>query len=102
MKIRLLMKMDPEENIPTYDSIFRDDSDSEDDDEEYNTEASLLRRREKRMWEEERRSILFSYNRDSYYSTSSALLLYELAWRYKRIFFNTIQLIRSHLYNTNF
>ena len=40
------MKMDPEENVPEYDQIFRDDSDSEDED--YDTEASLLRRRERR------------------------------------------------------
>ena len=78
-QVRLLMKMDPEENVPEYDQIFRDDSDSEEED--YDTESSLLRRREKRLWEEEREKLLFSYTRDSYTSTSSALLVYELAWR---------------------
>ena len=78
------MKLDPEENVPEYDQIFRDDSDSEDENEDFDTEASLLKRREKRLWEEERRGILFSYGRDSYFSTSSALLVYELAWRLSR------------------
>ena len=81
-QVRLLMKMDPEENVPEYDQIFRDDSDSEEED--YDTESSLLRRREKRLWEEEREKLLFSYTRDSYTSTSSALLVYELAWRLSR------------------
>lgn len=81
-QVRLLMKMDPEENVPEYDQIFRDDSDSED--EEHDTEASLLRRREKRHWEEERERLLFSYNRDSFTGSSSALLVYELAWRLSR------------------
>ena len=76
------MKMDPEENVPEYDQIFRDDSDSED--EEHDTEASLLRRREKRLWEEERERLLFAYNRDSFTGSSSALLVYELAWRLSR------------------
>ena len=82
-QVRLLMKMDPEENVPEYDQIFRDD-DSDSEDEEYDTEASLLRRRERRHWEEERERLLFSYTRDSYTSTSSALLVYELAWRLSR------------------
>lgn len=74
------MKMNPEEMVPEYDQIFRDDSDSED--EEYgDTEASLLRRREKGQWEEERERLLFSYTRDSWTCSISALLLYELAWR---------------------
>jgi len=83
-QVRLMMKLDPEENVPEYDQIFRDDSDSEDENEDFDTEASLLKRREKRLWEEERRGILFSYGRDSYFSTSSALLVYELAWRLSR------------------
>ena len=76
------MKMDPEENVPEYDQIFRDDSDSEDED--HDTEASLLRRREKRHWAEERERVLFTYIRDSYTGTSSALLVYELASRLSR------------------
>ena len=83
-QVRLLMKLDPEENVPEYDQIFRDDSDSEDENEDFDTEASLLKRREKRLWEEERRGILFKYSRDSYFSTSSAVLLYDLAWRLSR------------------
>ena len=55
------MKLDPEENVPEYDQIFRDDSDSEDEAEDDDTEAGLLRRREKRLWEEERGRVLFRY-----------------------------------------
>lgn len=80
-QVRLLMKLDAEENVPEYQQIFRDEEDSEEDEERFDTEASLLKRRERRLWEEERKSVLFSYTRDSYYSSSSALLLYELAWR---------------------
>jgi len=83
-QVRLLMKLDPEENVPEYDQIFRDDSDSEDEAEDDDTEAGLLRRREKRLWEEERGRVLFSYTRDSYTGTSSAVTLYELAWRLSR------------------
>ena len=76
------MKLDAEENVPAYEEIFRDEDDSDEEEEErFDTEASLLKRREKRLWEEERKSVRFSYTRDSYYSSSSALLLYELAWR---------------------
>ena len=40
--------------------------------------------REKREWDEKRRGVLFAYERDSYFSSSSALALYELAWRISR------------------
>ena len=36
-------------------------------------EDSLVRRREKMEWEGRRKSILFAYERDSYFSSSSAL-----------------------------
>ena len=83
-QVKLLMKLDPEENIPEYDQIFRDEDDSEEEDERYDTEASLLKRRDRRIWEEERKSILFSYTRDSYFGSSSAVILYLLAWRLSR------------------
>lgn len=90
-QVRLLMRRDTDEQIPEYDEIFRDDSDSEDDSEdEYGEkrkrfdEESLLKKRERREWEEQRHGILFSYTRDSYFGTSSALQLYELAWRMSR------------------
>ncbi|XP_075920400.1 cell division control protein 45 homolog [Petromyzon marinus] len=47
-------------------------------------EESLLRRidrrRERRAWEEKRQEILFEYEQFEYHGTSSALLLFELAW----------------------
>ena len=38
----------------------------------------------KRLWEEEREGLLFAYNQDSFTGSSSALLVYELAWRLSR------------------
>jgi len=90
-QVRLLMKQDAEEQIPEYEQIFRDDSDSEDDSEDENgesrqrfDESSMVRRRERKAWEEQRHGILFAYNRDSYYGSSSALEMYELAWKMSR------------------
>lgn len=90
-QVRLMMKQDVEEQIPQYDDIFRDDeSDSEDEEDEFGEkrkrydEESLLRRREKREWEAKRKTILFNYERDSYFSSSSALYMYELAWKMSR------------------
>ena len=86
-----MMKQDAEEQIPEYEQIFRDDSDSEDDSEDENgdrkqrfDESSMVRRRERKVWEEQRHGILFAYNRDSYYGSSSALEMYELAWKMSR------------------
>ena len=45
---------------------------------------NILIIREKREWDEKRRGVLFAYERDSYFSSSSALALYELAWRISR------------------
>jgi len=90
-QIRLLMKRDSDEDIPEYDQIFRDDSDSEEESEdEYGErrpkydEESLVKRRERREWEEARHATLFTYTRDSYYGSSSALQIYELAWKMSR------------------
>ena len=73
------MKLDAEENVPEYDQVFRDEDSEEEDEERFDTEASLLKRRDRRIWEEERKSILFSYTRDSYFGSSSAVILYLLA-----------------------
>jgi len=90
-QVRLCMKQDAEEQIPEYDDIFRDsDSESEDEEDEFGEkrrrfdEESLLKRRERREWEERRRGVLFAYERDSYFGSSSALALYELAWKMSR------------------
>ena len=85
------MKQDVEEQIPEYESIFRDESDSEEESEDEDgerrpkyDESSMTRRRERKEWEEQRHRILFAYNRDSYYGSSSALEMYELAWKMSR------------------
>jgi cell division control protein 45 len=86
-----MMKQEAEEQIPEYDDIFRDDdSESEDEEDEFGEkrrrydEESLVKRRDRREWEGRRKGILFAYERDSYFSSSSALYLYELAWKMSR------------------
>jgi len=90
-QVRLLMKQDVEEQIPEYEQIFRDDSESEDESEDENgerrqrfDESSMVKRRDRKVWEEQRHGILFAYNRDSYFGSSSALEMYELAWKMSR------------------
>ena len=84
-QIRLLMKLDSEEDVPEYERIFRDDDDdSEEEEDRYDTEASLLKRREKRLWAQEREYVLRNYQKFSYFGSSSAVLLYMLAWRLSR------------------
>jgi len=87
-QVRLLMKQDALEEIPEYEQIFREDSDSEEESDDEGRqkfdESSMIRRRERKVWEEQRHGILFAYNRDGYYGSSSALEMYELAWKMSR------------------
>ena len=91
--------------------IFRDESDNEEDggsdeDEEGNyagqddhdenvdygnskrrrrfDEKSIIKRRDRRLWEEQRAKILFDYQQFSFVGPSTAVLMYELAWRMSR------------------
>lgn len=41
----------------------------------------MLKRREKRQWEEKRNQVMFEYTQNSFYGRSSALLIFELAWK---------------------
>uniref|UniRef100_UPI00358EA529 cell division control protein 45 homolog n=1 Tax=Myxine glutinosa TaxID=7769 RepID=UPI00358EA529 len=80
--------------LPDYDEIFREDEESdggeeemdEDDQNQKGTtdedeiEVSIERRRKRRLWEEKRRELVFEYEQYEYFGTSSALLLFELAW----------------------
>ncbi|XP_058464632.1 cell division control protein 45 homolog [Malaya genurostris] len=100
-QVRILGEINPEESIPEFDAIFQD-SESEDDDDhddaidnsdeegegpsrEQNRiqkiEQRLLKRRQRREWEEKRIKIMFEYTQFSYYGNSSALIIFELAWR---------------------
>ncbi len=99
-QVRLLMKEEEEEDIPSYDEVFREESDEEDDgasdeDDENNDfnavhkkkrfdEASIMKRRDRRLWEQQRTEILFEYQQFSYYGSSTALTMYELAWKMSR------------------
>jgi len=93
-QIRLLMKEDPDEGIPDPDDIFRDD-DSEEEEEEWEEdeygekrrrydEGTLMKAREKREWDTRRQKLLFEYTQYSFYGSSTALTMYELAWKMSR------------------
>ncbi|XP_039728837.1 cell division control protein 45 homolog isoform X1 [Pteropus medius] len=94
-QIKLLIKQDDDLEVPAYDDIFRD----EEEDEEYSGNtgdgsepsekrtrleeeivAQTMKRRERREWEARRRDILFDYEQYEYYGTSSAMVIFDLAW----------------------
>ncbi|GLG94444.1 CDC45-related protein, partial [Gryllus bimaculatus] len=92
-QVKLLVPRSDDEKIPHPSEIFRDESDEDDDDDEsgdegdrqdrrrQKAEEAMRKRREKRQWEENRNHVLFSYTQYSYYGRSSAVVMYELAWR---------------------
>ncbi|KAG8597293.1 hypothetical protein GDO81_002240 [Engystomops pustulosus] len=97
-QIKLLIKQDDDLEIPAYDDIFRDDEDEDEDDDSGNesegsepsgkrrrfdegaVERRIERRRQRREWEARRREILFDYEQYEYHGTSSAMMMFELAW----------------------
>ncbi|CAM9117802.1 unnamed protein product [Lampetra fluviatilis] len=100
-QVKLLVRKDDEVDVPAYDHLFRDDDDVDEVEEGggggrggrgrgrggealWWSQESLLRRidrrRERRAWEEKRQEILFEYEQFEFHGTSSALLLFELAW----------------------
>ncbi|EFX82665.1 hypothetical protein DAPPUDRAFT_302385 [Daphnia pulex] len=109
-QVCILGKVNEKEDIPTYEDIFGNDDDDDedegsnpsdgeangdDDDEEEVRESKskrqkldpaemVMRRREKRLWHEKRKEILFNYMQFSFYSSSTALLMFELAWKLSR------------------
>ncbi|CAK6440276.1 unnamed protein product [Pipistrellus nathusii] len=95
-QIKLLIKQDDDLEVPAYDDIFRDD---EEEDEEHSEDkddgsepsekrprleeeivAETMKRRERREWEARRRDILFDYEQYEYHGTSSAMVMFDLAW----------------------
>lgn len=110
-QIRILNKPDQDEETPEYQEIFRDESDDEevnddddDNDEDNNddeivnsddeeiiesrqskrrrlNEEDIIKRRERREWERKRETILFNYMQYSYYGKSSAVVVFEMAWK---------------------
>ncbi|XP_039628110.1 cell division control protein 45 homolog isoform X2 [Polypterus senegalus] len=100
-QIKLLIKQDDDLGIPSYDDIFRDDDDEEEGNEDDSgnesddgqepsgkrrkfegdaVERRIERRRERREWEARRKEILFDYEQYEYHGTSSAIIMFELAW----------------------
>lgn len=95
-QIKLLIKQDDDLEIPAYDDIFRD----EEEDEEHSANESdkgsepsekrtrleeeiveqTMKRRQRREWEARRRDILFDYEQYEYHGTSSAMVMFDLAW----------------------
>ncbi|XP_024942736.1 cell division control protein 45 homolog [Cephus cinctus] len=98
-QVRILGKPDAEEDIPEYNDVFRDDSsDEEEPDDGDDSEAEgegedrrvkrrrlneedIIRRRQRVEWSKNRSDILFQYTQYSYYGKSSAVLIFELAWK---------------------
>ncbi|CAH1732906.1 cell division control protein 45 homolog isoform X1 [Aphis gossypii] len=103
-QIRLLATPEEDEKIPEFDEIFRDEESSEDDSnsDEPNDDSNndniekrqnrrrmrqqnaFIKRKERRNWEEKRKKLLFDYTQFSYYGRSSAILMYDLAWKLHR------------------
>lgn len=106
-QVYLLGKSTEKEGIPPFEDIFGNDEDedsnsenNESDNEELDEDGEpiqsqakrqkldptemVLRRREKRLWHEKRKEILLNYMQFTYYSSSTALMMFELAWKLSR------------------
>lgn len=85
--------MSNDEGIPTFEQLFKDSDfeDSNDEEDEANQtddpsraaemERQILKRRQQKVWEDNRNKVMFDYTQYSYYGKSSALLIFELAWK---------------------
>ncbi|KAJ1523930.1 hypothetical protein ONE63_010479 [Megalurothrips usitatus] len=92
-QVRIIGNSDPEEGIPEFDDVFREDSDEEEDNSGEDSdpeesraakrmrmsEEAILKRRENRLWAEKRDRIVFNYTQFSYYGKASAVQMFELA-----------------------
>lgn len=81
-QVRLLMPSLPEEGVPAYEDLFREDED--DDEDEMSIEEVADRRRERREWEERRKQLLFEYTEFSYHGKSTAVTMFEMSWKMTR------------------
>nr|XP_038944011.1 cell division control protein 45 homolog isoform X1 [Rattus norvegicus] len=98
-QIKLLIKQEDDLEVPAYDDIFRDEAEDEEDlseNDDGGAEPSEKRlrlegleeeivernrkRRQRREWEARRKDILFDYEQYEYYGTSSAMVMFDLAW----------------------
>ncbi|XP_067121068.1 cell division control protein 45 homolog [Centruroides vittatus] len=82
VQVRLLTKPDDVEGIPEFDDIFREDESEDESDSDIRlNERVLERRRERRLWKEQRQKLMFDYTQFSYYGISTAVAMFELAWK---------------------
>ncbi|XP_048371066.1 cell division control protein 45 homolog [Sphaerodactylus townsendi] len=91
-QVKLLVRQDDNLEIPAYDDIFRDeeeDSGNESDGSEPSGKRQrfeeeiverTMKRRQRREWEARRQEILFDYEQYEYHGTSSAMMMFDLAW----------------------
>ncbi|XP_003225170.1 cell division control protein 45 homolog [Anolis carolinensis] len=94
-QIKLLVKQDDDLEIPAYDDVFREEEEEEEDSghESDGSEPSgkrrrfeedimerTMKRRQRREWEARRQEILFDYEQYEYHGTSSAMVMFDLAW----------------------
>ncbi|XP_007196319.2 cell division control protein 45 homolog [Balaenoptera acutorostrata] len=95
-QIKLLIKQDDDLEVPAYDDIFRDEEEDKEHSGNESDEGSepsekrtrleeeiaerTLTRRKRREWEARRRDILFDYEQYEYHGTSSAMVMFDLAW----------------------
>ncbi|XP_043823274.1 cell division control protein 45 homolog [Dromiciops gliroides] len=99
-QIKLLIKQDDDLEVPAYDDIFRDEDEDENEDEDEKSGGEddgsepsgkrsrfeedvierTMKRRQRREWEARRKEILFDYEQYEYHGTSSAMVMFDLAW----------------------
>ncbi|XP_012886998.1 PREDICTED: cell division control protein 45 homolog [Dipodomys ordii] len=92
-QIKLLIKQDDDLEVPAYDDIFRDeaedeelsgnDSDGSEPSEKRTRLEEVCLEKKERMRERKegrRRDILFDYEQYEYHGTSSAMVMFDLAW----------------------
>ncbi|XP_007460082.1 PREDICTED: cell division control protein 45 homolog isoform X1 [Lipotes vexillifer] len=95
-QIKMLIKQDDDLEVPAYDDIFRDEEEDKEHSGNESDEGSepsekrtrleeeiaerTLKRRKRREWEARRRDILFDYEQYEYHGTSSAMVMFDLAW----------------------
>ncbi|KAK3866365.1 hypothetical protein Pcinc_028098 [Petrolisthes cinctipes] len=88
-QVRILSQLGEDEEVPAFEDVFREEE-SEDEDEDSDEEdgkrrrfdeETLERRRARRQWHQQRHKIIFDYTQFSYYGSSTAMLMFDLAWK---------------------
>ncbi|XP_068210074.1 cell division control protein 45 homolog [Palaemon carinicauda] len=86
-QVRILSKLGDDEQVPAFEDVFREDeSDEEEESDEEGArpkfdESALEKRRNRRLWEQQRHKIIFDYTQFSFYGSSTAVLMFDLAWK---------------------